>query len=246
MIGATSRPDLLDAALLRPGRLDRLVYCGFPTAAERLEILRAAARRLALADGVDFEELAERTDGYTGKPREMSSAAAVVYGSMLTLTVSLVAKLMPYNMIHKLSLACSSCLIPRAEVRLPSRSTASCFCRMCAWLCAHERELHCGMTLSAPTASAGADLSALLSEAQLAAVHEVLDAQPAAGSHGSEQGAEAALVVTVAHLRAALSRARPSISAQEATRLEATYRQFRDSRDPFASPNKGGKRATLA
>ena len=67
MIGTTSRPDLLDAALLRPGRLDRLVYCGFPTAAERLAILRAAARRLALADGVDFEELAERTDGYTGE-----------------------------------------------------------------------------------------------------------------------------------------------------------------------------------
>ena len=67
MIGATSRPDLLDAALLRPGRLDRLVYCGFPTPAERLAILRAAARRLALADGVDFQELAERTDGYTGE-----------------------------------------------------------------------------------------------------------------------------------------------------------------------------------
>jgi len=67
VIGATSRPDLLDAALLRPGRLDRLVYCGFPTPAERLAILRAAARRLALADGVDFQELAERTDGYTGE-----------------------------------------------------------------------------------------------------------------------------------------------------------------------------------
>ncbi len=67
MIGATSRPDLLDAALLRPGRLDRLVYCGFPTAAERLAILRAAARRLALGDGVGFEDLAERTDGYTGE-----------------------------------------------------------------------------------------------------------------------------------------------------------------------------------
>ena len=67
MIGATSRPDLLDAALLRPGRLDRLVYCGFPATAEREEILRAASRRLAPADGVDFAELAERTDGYTGE-----------------------------------------------------------------------------------------------------------------------------------------------------------------------------------
>ena len=92
----------------------------------------------------------------------------------------------------------------------------------------------------------GADLGALLSEAQLAAVHEVLDAQPASSPDSSQHGAESAPVVTMAHLRAALSRARPSISAQEADRLERTYTQFRDSRDPFASPSTGGKRATLA
>ncbi len=97
--------------------------------------------------------------------------------------------------------------------------------------------------------SAGADLSALLSEAQLAAVHEVLDPQPPPGTiarSGEQHSAEAAPVVTMAHLRAALSTARPSISAQEAVRLERTYTQFRDSRDPFASSNKGGQRATLA
>ncbi len=38
VIGATSRPDMLDAALLRPGRLDRLLYCGFPAAPERLQV----------------------------------------------------------------------------------------------------------------------------------------------------------------------------------------------------------------
>ena len=95
---------------------------------------------------------------------------------------------------------------------------------------------------------AGADLSALLSEAQLAAVHEVLDTQPPAGTarSGERHDTEAAPVVSMAHLRAALSSARPSISAQEAVRLERTYTQFRDSRDPFASSSKGGQRATLA
>lgn len=43
MVGATSRPDMLDAALLRPGRLDRLLYCGFPTARERLQVRQPAA-----------------------------------------------------------------------------------------------------------------------------------------------------------------------------------------------------------
>lgn len=39
VIAASNRPDLIDAALLRPGRLDRLIYCGFPTRDERLDIL---------------------------------------------------------------------------------------------------------------------------------------------------------------------------------------------------------------
>ena len=48
MLAATSRPDLIDAALLRPGRLDRMLYCGFPEAAERLQILRALAGGMRL------------------------------------------------------------------------------------------------------------------------------------------------------------------------------------------------------
>lgn len=66
MLAATSRPDLLDAALLRPGRLDRLVYCGPPDAGERLEILRALARRLPLTADAALETLAQRCQGFTG------------------------------------------------------------------------------------------------------------------------------------------------------------------------------------
>lgn len=55
MIAATSRPDLIDAALLRPGRLDRLLYCGFPSRLERARILAALARALPLAPDVDLE-----------------------------------------------------------------------------------------------------------------------------------------------------------------------------------------------
>ena len=49
VIGATSRPDMLDAALLRPGRLDRLLYCGFPTARERLQVSLHYCDAIALA-----------------------------------------------------------------------------------------------------------------------------------------------------------------------------------------------------
>ncbi|CAM9368423.1 unnamed protein product [Ectocarpus fasciculatus] len=49
VLGATSRPDLIDSALLRPGRLDRQLYCGFPDAAEREDILRAVCRRTPMS-----------------------------------------------------------------------------------------------------------------------------------------------------------------------------------------------------
>lgn len=66
VIAATSRPDLLDAALLRPGRLDRLVYCGFPSAKERSEIARALSRNVEMAPDADFPAAAAAASGFTG------------------------------------------------------------------------------------------------------------------------------------------------------------------------------------
>lgn len=66
MLAATSRPDLLDAALLRPGRLDRLIYCGFPDALERGHILQALARRLSLHAKVDLDHTGRQCEGYSG------------------------------------------------------------------------------------------------------------------------------------------------------------------------------------
>eukprot|EP00887_Chlorella_sp_A99_P002124 scaffold21.g2124.t1 len=157
VIGATSRPDLIDAALLRPGRLDRLLYCGLPTPLERGAILAALARGLRLAPDVDLPHLA-------------------------------------YNAEEELS---------------------------------------------------GADLSAVLAEAQLAAVHEVLEAEEeegrCEGGEGGDTGsthaasgspAHAPAVVARRHLEAALAAARPSLAADERWRLEAIYARFRQSRKP--------------
>ncbi|MGX7669536.1 AAA family ATPase [Plantactinospora sp. DSM 117369] len=65
VIGATNRPDLVDPALLRPGRLERLVYVPPPDAAARAEILRAAARSVPLAEEVELAALAEELDGFS-------------------------------------------------------------------------------------------------------------------------------------------------------------------------------------
>jgi transitional endoplasmic reticulum ATPase len=65
VIGATNRPDLVDPALLRPGRLERLVYVPPPDAPARAAILAAAARTVPLADDVDLEALASTLDGFS-------------------------------------------------------------------------------------------------------------------------------------------------------------------------------------
>ena len=65
VIGATNRPDLIDPALLRPGRLERLVYVPPPDADARAEILRAAARTVPLASDVDLPALASTLDGFS-------------------------------------------------------------------------------------------------------------------------------------------------------------------------------------
>ena len=79
VIGATNRPDLVDPAMLRPGRLERLVYAPPPDAEARALILKAAAKGVPLADDVDLVELGRRTDGYSG-----ADCAALIREAALT------------------------------------------------------------------------------------------------------------------------------------------------------------------
>ncbi|RCW43561.1 transitional endoplasmic reticulum ATPase [Halopolyspora algeriensis] len=65
VVGATNRPELVDPALLRPGRLERAVPVPPPDAAARREILRAASRNTPLAPDVDLDELAGTLEGYS-------------------------------------------------------------------------------------------------------------------------------------------------------------------------------------
>ncbi|MBY8863673.1 AAA family ATPase [Nocardia sp. CA2R105] len=65
VVGATNRPELIDPALMRPGRLDRLVFVPPPDAAGRADILRTAGRSVPLADDVNLTDLAETLNGYS-------------------------------------------------------------------------------------------------------------------------------------------------------------------------------------
>jgi len=70
VIGATNRPNLIDPALLRPGRFDELVYVSVPDEAGRVRILEVHTAKMPLADDVDLASLARRTDRFTGADLE--------------------------------------------------------------------------------------------------------------------------------------------------------------------------------
>jgi len=65
-IGATNRPEILDDALLRPGRLDSLVYIPLPDLEARHAVLKAVTRKTPLSKNVKLKLIAEGTDGFSG------------------------------------------------------------------------------------------------------------------------------------------------------------------------------------
>merc|ERR1712083_1182762 len=66
IVGATNRPDIIDTALMRPGRLDQLIYIPMPDYESRLGILRATLRKSPVSKDVDLAYLAAQTDKFTG------------------------------------------------------------------------------------------------------------------------------------------------------------------------------------
>jgi len=70
LIGATNRPALVDPALLRPGRLDELIYVGTPDTKGRERILKIHTAKMPLADDVDLKDLAKGTERFTGADLE--------------------------------------------------------------------------------------------------------------------------------------------------------------------------------
>jgi len=78
VIGATNRPDMIDPALIRSGRFDRLVMVGQPDLEGREQILKIHTRNVPLAPDVSLRELAERADGYVGSDLESIAREAAI------------------------------------------------------------------------------------------------------------------------------------------------------------------------
>ncbi len=81
VIAATNRPDILDQALLRPGRFDRQVVVGYPDVKGREEILKVHSKGKPLSDDVDLKEVASTTVGFTGADLENLLNEAAIYAA---------------------------------------------------------------------------------------------------------------------------------------------------------------------
>ena len=79
VLAATSRPDLIDPALLRPGRLDKCLFCDMPELEEREDILRVVANKLSLSEDVDLSQVAKMCEGFSG-----ADLQALLYNAQLS------------------------------------------------------------------------------------------------------------------------------------------------------------------
>merc|ERR1711912_76828 len=66
IIGATNRPDIIDSALMRPGRLDQLIYIPLPDDGSRQSIFKSVLRKSPVAPDVDIDTLVKFTNGFSG------------------------------------------------------------------------------------------------------------------------------------------------------------------------------------
>jgi transitional endoplasmic reticulum ATPase len=134
VLGATNRPDLIDPALLRPGRLERLVYVPPPDAPVRAAILRSTARNTPLSADVDLDALAAELEGYSAADcaalireaaltamRESLDATEVTASQLAAARQAVRPSLDPLQLTELACYAAAHGLAPRPDSPLPRR-----------------------------------------------------------------------------------------------------------------------------
>ncbi|KAJ3330209.1 Peroxisome biosynthesis protein pex1 [Gonapodya sp. JEL0774] len=230
VLAATSRPDLIDPALLRPGRLDKSLLCGMPTFEERKDILQSVARKLILHPDVEFDTLAERSGGYSG-----ADLQALLYNAHL-------------EAIHELM---DNIQKAREEIGQDSSKKVG------AGELNGKNHVELEFTVSDPsagsiesdkvamTAAERGALSTRLETMQREMEASVARSQEVSGeANKASKGASPSLaIITTTHIESAFASTRPSLAAHEVRRLERIYDEFIGGRSTTLPT---GTRATLA
>jgi len=229
VLAATSRPDLIDPALLRPGRLDKSLICDLPDLEDRLDILRALSKKLNInpsilaADNTSDEslfEVAHRTGGYSG-----ADLQAVVYNAHLEAI---------HDVLGDQEAAVRTNGEKESNIRKPIR------------LAGHKDLIQFRFGEHAALENGTSSLKQLVDNTTIVAKLDSMKAArrherhlrrgddlfqpPSDSGQGNDRngndGAHPKVVVDWRHLEASLATTRSSISIEEKRRLEMIYREF--------------------
>ncbi|KAL4743745.1 P-loop containing nucleoside triphosphate hydrolase protein [Aspergillus similis] len=228
VLAATSRPDLIDPALLRPGRLDKSLLCDMPNHADRADIIRAVSKKLAMSDEVvaRINEVAARTAGFSG-----ADLQAVVYNAHL-------------EAVH-------DALGDRSGDRPPAKtaksSTPSTSSRSFIQFLYSDLEQRAGRVAMPAPAVVATKLDALKNARRRQRQLEqgggsLAPTTTTANVHepGPDEGREE-IIVRWEHMERSLNTTRSSLSEAERRRLLAIYREFVEGRNGEMPNGEGGR-----
>lgn len=229
VLAATSRPDLIDPALLRPGRLDKSLLCDLPNLNDRWDILQALSKKLHISPDIleskdphrNLLEVALRTDGYSG-----ADLQAVIYNAHL-------------EAIHHLLDERKTTTADRRQKTASSRKSASTLPRSNIIQFRYGAENNAGSTSPIPN-----NLKQITEQASLLAKFEAIRRAKriARNAHHDDFGKassaelrmnkaksnnpDAEVIIQWKHLESSLRTTRSSISVEERRRLGRIYREF--------------------
>ena len=234
VLAATSRPDLIDPALLRPGRLDKSLLCDMPSQSDREDILKAVSTKLHLTADVEsrLSSIAEKTEGFSG-----ADLQALMYNAHL-------------ESIHDLlgDLGSSKPKVNGTASRKTSRSRKGEKNDFVQFIYGKDEDETARRSVTSTALDSKAVIMAKLEELKLTRKREKaamkgqnVDASGQQTEKAEKNGGDDQVVISWRHMEKSLATTKSSISAQERRRLAAIYREFVQGRNG-EMPNGEGNR----
>ena len=221
VLAATSRPDLIDSALLRPGRLDKSLLCDMPTKEDRVDIMKAIARKVHLHPEVDLEKWAARTDGFSG-----ADLQALLYNAHLeAIHESINAATEEKAKDSKNDKDAAADTLQFTTIGGAGKKTLSGAERQ-ALMRKLELVLKNTQAQQPPSKTAKQVLPPHLTSAAPNGVHGAGDVDGE-----TPKKSKSKTLVTEAHLETSIKSTRPSVPLEEQRRLRGIYRTFAGDRD---------------
>ncbi|SCV68391.1 BQ2448_512 [Microbotryum intermedium] len=209
VLAATSRPDLIDPALLRPGRLDKSLLCDMPSLTDRLEIMQASARKIALDPSVDLTKYAAKTEGFSG-----ADLQALVYNAHL-------------DAIHETLNSSTAATESSTESKVKSNSEDITYTTL-GGPAASDKILS-----RAEQATVNKRLELILSTVKAQHASKTKAETKLNGAAKEKPKTH----VTPRHLDTSMASTRPSVPAEERNRLRRIYNEFVDGRSANGLPS---------